>query len=383
MKVFIVGGRGNIGQEVAMGLIRQEEIDKVILGDLNADPAGLRDRLRKNGKISLVKVDATDRKSLAGMLKDADIAVNCAGPFQTTALVTAKAAVEAGVDYIDVCDDYEAVDTLFNSDIDTAAKKAGVTVLTGMGSDPGTNNIIATRYARRLDRVEEIRLFWAVGIAELAGAAWEHSLSMTTGVIPQFLDGKLEYVEGGTGEETVRFPEPLGACTVRYVGHPQPLTMPRSIEGLRNVVVKGALLPAWVDRLIREQKEAGLLSKIPLDIKGMKVTPYDLALRLWDTISCSKDVGPSCSGLKVIVKGEREGKSVTFTADMVGEMGPGTGLPASIAARMLGAGKISVKGLVTPEACVDPGTFLAALLESGARIYQTETVESMLEAETA
>jgi len=383
MKVFIVGGRGNIGQEVAMGLIRQEEIEKVVLGDMNANPAGLRNRLRKNGKISLVKVDATDRKSLVGMLKDADISVNCAGPFQTTALATAKAAVEAEVDYIDVCDDYEAVDILFNSDIDTAAKEAGVTVLTGMGSDPGTNNIIAARYARRLDRVDEIALFWAVSIAELAGAAWEHSLSMTTGAIPQFLDGKLEYVEGGSGEETVRFPEPLGACTVRYVGHPQPLTMPRSIDGLRNVVVKGALLPAWVDRIIREQKEAGLLSKIPMDIKGMKVAPYDLALRLWDTIPDSRDRGPSSSGLKVIVKGEREGKRVTFTADMVGGMGPGTGLPASIAVRMLGAGEINVKGLVTPEGCVDPEKFLAALLQSGARIYQTETVESMLEAEPA
>jgi saccharopine dehydrogenase (NAD+, L-lysine-forming) len=50
---------------------------------------------------------------------------------------------------------------------------------------------------------------------------------------------------------------------------------------------------------------------------------------------------------------------------------------------MLGAGEINVKGLVTPEGCVDPEKFLAALLQSGARIYQTETVESMLEAEPA
>ena len=40
---------------------------------------------------------------------------------------------------------------------------------------------------------------------------------------PQYLDGKLEYVEGGTGEETAEFLEPLRTCQVRYVGHPQPL----------------------------------------------------------------------------------------------------------------------------------------------------------------
>lgn len=378
MKVFIVGGKGNVGQEVALRLIRQEEIENIILGDINIDPAGLSYRLRKNKKISLVKIDANDRKILAGMLKDADVAVNCAGPFLKTAVTVAGASVEARVDYIDICDDYDAVDILLASDIDKAAKEAGITVLTGMGSDPGTNNILAKWYADRLDRVDDISLFWAVGIAELTGAAaWEHSLRMTTGKIPQFLDARLEYVEGGTGEETVQFPEPLGPCTVRYVGHPQPLTMPRYIKGLKNVVVKGALLPGWVDRLIREQKETGLLSKTPVDIHGMNVASYDLALRLWDTIP--QNQGPSSSGLKVVVKGERKGKQVTYTADMVGGMASGTGLPASIAVLMLGAGDIRVKGVVAPEGCIDPEKFLAALLQNGAGIRQTETITSMVE----
>lgn len=380
MKAFIVGGRGNVGQEVALELIRQECIEEVILGDINIDPAGLRERLRRNKKISLVKVDARDHESLAGMLKNADVAVNCAGPFNETAVAVAVASVDAGVDYIDICDDHEAVEILFASDIDKAAKKAGITVLTGMGSDPGTNNIIANRYARRLDRVDEIALFWAVSIAEIAGAALEHSLHMTTGKIPQFLDAGLEYVEGGTGAETVQFLEPLGACVVRYVGHPQPLTMPRFIKGLKNVVVKGALIPSWVDQLIEKQKEAGFLSKTPMDVKGVRVAPYDLALRLWDSIVDSRDKGPCASGLKVTVKGEREGKQVTYTADMVGGMAPGTALPVSIAVRMLGAGEIKVKGVVAPEGCVDPDKFLVELLQGGVRIHQTETVKSLLEA---
>lgn len=380
MKAFIVGGRGNVGQEVALELIRQEGIEAVILGDINIDPAGLRERLRRNKKISLVTVDARDHESLASMLKNADVAVNCAGPFHETAMAVAAASVEAGVDYIDICDDYEAAEILFVSDIDKAAKKAGITVLTGMGSDPGTNNIIANLYARRLDRVDEIALFWAVSIAEISGAALEHSLHMTTGKIPQFLDAGLKYVEGGAGAETVQFLEPLGACVVRYVGHPQPLTMPRFIKGLKNVVVKGALIPSWVDQLIEKQKEAGFLSKTPVDIKGVGVAPYDLALRLWDSIVESRDKGPCASGLKVTVKGEREGKQVTYTADMVGGMAPGTALPVSIAVRMLGAGEIKVKGVVAPEGCVDPDKFLVRLLQGGARIHQTETIKSVLEA---
>jgi len=378
MQALVLGGTGGMGQGVARDLIKQEQIKRVILGDINIDPGRVQDKLRTSGKISLSKIDINDHDGLVRAIRDADVVINCAGPFYKTAVGVARAAVEAKINYIDICDDYEATDILFASDIDNAAKEAGITVLTGMGSDPGTNNVIVKWYANQLDRVDEVALFWVVSIAELAGAAWDHGLHMTMGKIPQYLDGKLEYVEGGSGEETAEFLEPLGTCQVRYVGHPQPLTIPRYIEGVKRVVVKGALIPSWVDQLIREQRETGFLNKEPVEVKGTKVAPYDLTLQLWGAIPNHRDKGPQASGLKVIVKGERKGRQVTYTADMVGRMAPGTGLPASIAALMLNSGDIRSKGVVAPEGCVDPEKFLAALLQRGAKIHQTETIKSML-----
>jgi len=379
MNALVLGGTGGMGQGVARDLIKQEQIRQVILGDINTDPSRVQEKLRASEKVSLRKVDVNDHNGLVSTVKDADVVVNCAGPFYKTAVAVAKAAVEAKVNYIDICDDYEATDILFASDIDRAAREAGITVLTGMGSDPGTNNVIVKWYANQLDRVDEIALFWVVSIAELAGAAWDHSLHMTLGKIPQYLDGKLEYVEGGTGEETAQFLEPLGSCQVRYVGHPQPLTMPRYIKGVKRVIIKGALIPPWVDALIKEQKETGFLGREPIEVKGTKIIPYDLSLRLWDAIPKNRDKGPFASGLKVIVKGERKGKQVTYTADIVGRMAPGTGLPASIAALMLEAGDVKVKGVVAPEGCIDPEKFIVALVKRGAKIHQTETIKSMLE----
>ena len=378
MEAFVMGGTGGMGQGVARDLIKQEQIKKVVLGDIHVDPGRVQEKLRASEKVSLRKIDVNDREGLVKAIHGADVVINCAGPFYKTAVAVAKAAVEARVNYIDICDDYEAAEILFASEIDRAARDAGITVLTGMGSDPGTNNVIVKWYANQLDRVDEIALFWVVSIAELAGAAWDHSLHMTIGKIPQYLNGKLEYVEGGTGEETAQFLDPLGTCQVRYVGHPQPLTMPRYIKGVKNVVIKGALIPAWVDLLIHEQKETGFLSKEPEEVKGVKVVPYDLTLKLWGEIPKNRDRGPAASGLKVIVKGERKGKKVTYTADIVGRMAPGTGLPASIAALMMNAGDVNVKGVVAPEGCIDPEKFLAALLQRGAKIHQTETITSML-----
>ena len=379
MRALVIGGTGGMGQGVARDLIKQEQINGVILGDINIDPDRVQDKLRASKKISLIRIDVKDHKNMVAAIKNADVVINCAGPFYKTAVAVARASVEAKVNYIDICDDYEAVPILFSSaDIDSAAKEAGITVLTGMGSDPGTNNVIVKWFANQLDHVEEVHLFWVVSIAELAGAAWDHSLHMVTGKIPQYLDGKLEYVDGGTGEEIAVFLEPLGTCKVRYVGHPQPITIPRYIEGVKKVVIKGALIPAWVDELIKEQKETGFLGTEPVEVGGTRITPYDLTLRLWDAIPNNRDNGPLSSGLKVIVKGERKGKQVTYTADIVGRMAPGTGLPASIAALMMFAGDVKVKGVVAPEGCIDPDKFLAALLQRGARIHQTETITSML-----
>lgn len=379
MKALVIGGTGGMGQGVARDLIKQERITQVILGDINVDPARVQEKLRNSPKVSLIKSDVNDHKGLVAAIKEVDVVVNCAGPFYKTAVAVARAAVEARVNYIDICDDYEAVPILFSeAAIDKAAKEAGITVLTGMGSDPGTNNVLVKWYADQLDRVDEIHLFWVVSIAELAGAAWDHSLHMVTGQIPQYIDGELVYVEGGTGEEIATFLEPLGTCKVRYVGHPQPITIPRYIPGVKKVVIKGALIPGWVDELIKEQRDTGFLSTHPLEVKGTRVVPYDLTLKLWDTIPKNRDNGPQSSGLKVIVKGEKNGKQITYTADMAGRMAPGTGLPASIAALMMDAGDVTVKGVVAPEGCIDPEKFLKALIQRGARIHQTETIGSIM-----
>jgi lysine 6-dehydrogenase len=379
MKALVLGGTGGMGQGVARDLIKQDQIKRVILGDINIDQSRVQEKLRASEKVSLIRIDVNDHKGMVNAIHDVDVVINCAGPFYKTAVAVARAAVEAKVNYIDICDDYESVEILFNSDIDGAAKEAGITVLTGMGSDPGTNNVLVKWYANKLDRVDEIYLYWVVSIAELAGAAWDHSLHMTLGKLPQYIDGKLQHVEGGTGEEMEKFLEPLGECLISYVGHPQPLTIPRYIKEVKTVVIKGALIPLWVDQLIKEQRSTGLLSKEPIDVKGTKVAPYDLTLKLWDTIPKDRDNGPAASGLKVIVKGIRKGQQVTYTADIVGRMAPGTGLPASIAALMMDAGQVTVKGVVAPEGCIDPDRFLAELLKRGAKIHQTEMIKSMVE----
>src|SRR4030042_4998612 len=131
MKAFVLVGTGGMGQGVARDLIKQEQIRKVILGDINTDPNRVQEKLRASEKVSLRKIDVNDHNGLVSAFRDVDVVINCAGPFYKTAVAVARAAVEAKVNYIDICDDYEETDILFASDIHRAGREAGTHVLDG------------------------------------------------------------------------------------------------------------------------------------------------------------------------------------------------------------------------------------------------------------
>ncbi len=86
-------------------------------------------------------------------------------------------------------------------------------------------------YADRLDRVDEIYLYWVVSIAELAGAAWDHSLHMTLGKIPQFIDGELVHVEGGPGKQRNNSLYPLAPVMSVTWAIPSPSLFPNTSKG--------------------------------------------------------------------------------------------------------------------------------------------------------
>ena len=116
MRALVLGGAGGMGQGVARDLIKQQQVTNVVLGDLHPDPERLAPKLRNSEKVNLIKMDVNDHHGMVNTFKDTDVVINCAGPFYKTAVPVAKAAVDAKVNYIDICDDYEGTEILFNSE---------------------------------------------------------------------------------------------------------------------------------------------------------------------------------------------------------------------------------------------------------------------------
>jgi saccharopine dehydrogenase (NAD+, L-lysine-forming) len=61
--------------------------------------------------------------------------------------------------------------------------------------------------------------------------------------------------------------------------------------------------------------------------------------------------------LKIVVKGSKEGQKSTYIFSMSSKrqgMGEGTGVPAALGAMLMGTGRIKEKGVLPPEACINP-----------------------------
>ena len=103
MRVLILGGAGIIGSEVAEHIVKYPDVDEVILGDILVDKA---EKLAsKMKKAKALKVDVTDRPSLIAQMQKADVVVGCVGPYYKFGVPIVKAAVEAGVNFVDIMDD--------------------------------------------------------------------------------------------------------------------------------------------------------------------------------------------------------------------------------------------------------------------------------------
>jgi len=371
MKVLALGGCGQEGKTTVRDLIKSEEVSRLVIGDINLENADKFKAELSNDKVSTLQMDVNDHDKLVAVMKEADVIVNFAGPFYRHGVKVIEAAIEAKKDYLDICDDYDATRDMLA--LDEKAKAAGITAIIGLGASPGVTNLSAKHGADKLDQVDEIEVKWFVTITDVdepgASAAVYHGLHMIDGNVPQYLDGKFQDVPALTDSEMVVFPE-IGESEVYYVGHPEPVTLPLYIKGLRECTCKGGV--PGLDEGLKVFSALGLTGAEPIDIRGDKIAPKDIAVTLLDALPMPDELPPSLSGFMVWIRGNAGGDSVEYVYTAYGRMSPWTGIPASIGTQMLGKGEIQTKGVLAPEGCVDTNRFFAEIAKRGMEVEEVE-----------
>ncbi|MCR4407084.1 MAG: saccharopine dehydrogenase NADP-binding domain-containing protein [Anaerolineae bacterium] len=361
MNIVVLGGCGDMGSHAVRDLLAHSEAH-ITIADYRQDKAqALASELGE--RVKGVFVDAEDPASLHSVLQGADVAVGCIGPFYHFAPKMARAAIRARVNYVDICDDWGPIEEVFG--LDAEAKQAGITLLCGMGWTPGITNVMARAGADELDKVDDIKIYWAGGAEDAAGlAVVMHVFYAVTGDVPTYKDGTWIKVPASSGKEVVEFAGALGKVEVFHCGHPEPMTIPRYIK-CQNVFLKGGLTPKWNNTLADVLVKLGLSKSHQSIVRTSKII-----YKLEGLIGAG---GIPFSGARVDVVGRKNGEPRTISYAVTDKMGRLTGVPVSIGALMLAQGTISTKGVVAPEGCIEPESFFAELAKRGIRIEKRES----------
>ncbi|MGV9866686.1 saccharopine dehydrogenase family protein [Rhodococcus koreensis] len=347
MRVAIVGGAGTMGQTVVRTVADFDEVTEILVVD--------RDIVRSEQiaaevgpKARVVEFDAkTD--SLAPILDGCVAVASTLGPFTVFGLVVLEAAIEAGIHYVDLNDDWEP--TIKSLELSERAEGAGITALIGMGASPGLANVLAMRAVAEVDEAQDLVTGWS-----LAGVEPEEGAQKPAAAIIHLVNeaiGKVRVLEDGR-EQMVRplqsfdldFPG-RGRPDIRTVGHPEAITLPRAIPGLRRCINVMSGPGYWFDRLAEQAKR----------VENGEVTVREAALVIEEPLERPAGTPPTLRmpSIWAWVRGVKDGVKVRVGVGLTkwpATKASNTGIPAALGLQMLIRGEISKRGVVTPEEVV-------------------------------
>jgi saccharopine dehydrogenase-like NADP-dependent oxidoreductase len=234
-----------------------------------------------------------------------------------------------------------------------------------MGWTPGLSNVLARKAAERFELLDEVNVAWGGSAFGREGhAIILQVLDSLSGLVPSYQNGRHVHLRAGSGREAVLFPPPVGRLNCYHLRHPEPLTLPRFLPGLRTVSVKGGFSELALTDLVIGLARLGLAdTQVRRDLfAGLVNAAAHYARRLGTAAE-------PCSAVRVDAGGWENGAYRQVSYGVAAPMHKLTTLPLAIGALMLGRGEVRVPGVVAPEACIEPGPFLADLERRGVAIH--------------
>lgn len=375
-------GCGAMGKIAINDLMKfGDNFSEIIVGDYNIEMTEKFLEKLKDKRLKAQFVNVEDFDNLVKLMKKVDVVLSCVGPFYKYGLNIVKAAIEAKVNLVDICDDYDVTQKVL--ELDKKAKDSNITIITGLGASPGTTNILAKLGTTMLDETEEIKisLVQSASDPECGAAVIYHIFHSMYGDVLTFCDSRYINVKAfADGCEVVEFLEPIGSFEVFHIGHPEPITLPKYIEGLKKVSCRLNLNPKEVKDIVVTLGNLGVLQDVKIKINENLITPQDFFVKWMIGLINSdrySDV-PYDGAIKVEVVGKKDNNFTKITFEGTGRMNEGTGIPVSIGAIMLAKGQVKEKGVYPPEAVIEPMKFIEELTKremKGRIITETKIIQ--------
>ena len=386
MKILLLGV-GMQGKAALHDLANSPEVTHVIAADANFDDLQKIVNHLDNAKITPIKLDVQDRTALSIQMKKVD-AVIVLLP-QGFRLDVLNLAIENGIHFIETSyalPEYAHLGQL--------AEAKGISILPECGLDPGIDLVLAGQAVRELDEVHELHAYGTgVPEPEAADNAINYKVSWTfAGVLSAYQrpakmlkDGEIIHL---TPSEMFS-PENMHKVTLDTLGEMEAYYNGDAVKyldifGIANTTIStGRYSLRWLGHAAYWTKmvELGFLKEEPILVNGTKISPRQF---VHDLIEPQIHYAPDerdVAGIRIDVRGLKDGKSKRIIYQMIDRRDLETGLlamqrtvgyTASIGAHMLLRGDIEKRGLLTPTSDIPFEKFIAELKKRNIIITREE-----------
>ena len=372
MKVLVLGS-GQMGKGAAYDLVKQDSVDEVIVADIDSKCA---ESLAKEvgDKATAKRVDAKNRDQLMKAFSEVDSVLSAVS--YTVNVLRTEVAIETGTHMCDLGGGWTIVQKQL--ELNDKARDAGVTVVPDCGLAPGMVSVLAREGIDYLDRVESVKIRVG-GLQQEPRPPLNYALIFSVeGLINEYIepcvalrDGKITIEEPLVGFEEITFPEPFGKLEA-FNTSGGTSTLPNTYEGKVNELdYKTIRYPGHGHKMWCLMR-LGLMDSAKLEVDGAKIAPRKVLEKLLE-----KNLPPSGKDvtlLRVTIEGWKGTESRNIEYELIDYFDDATGLtsmmrttsyPAAVTAMMMADGRISKRGVLTPERCIPPDLFIKELRDRG------------------
>jgi saccharopine dehydrogenase (NAD+, L-lysine-forming) len=413
MKKVLIVGAGGQGGPCASILARDENVSEIVLGDIDEGLAKKVQKKIKSDKLTAIKLDAANVEEIATAAEGVDVIINLTltafNPF------IMQAALKSRAHYVDTSFgepsllDIRARDNILAQIIekrplalDNEFKEAGLTALHGCGGSPGTVNVVTRYICDKLDRVDEIRI--KVGgryieeskeVVKVWQPTWSPFRALWGYAVEPavFEDGAYKKLPLFADCEEYDFPDPVGRILISHHQHQEQITLPHFIgKGIQYCDFKYP-----VDTAAGTLVKMGFGNPEEIDVKGVKVVPRDVLLKLVkppvNAFLSEDEMSVKHPRYRMVfivlhIKGTKSDEEAKYTVSLpyaffgtteekievfqkFGTAIIGVALPAIVGAKMCVSGEAE-RGVICAE-CLDPVKFMKMVAKMGAPIRLQET----------
>jgi len=358
---FLVIGAGMMGSAVAYDLARSSGVEGVTLADI--DIARCREVARRIGstKVRPVALDVNFYDQVIDAMRGHDCAIGAVSFHHNFLLTTA--AIEAHVHFCDLGGNDDIIHKQLS--LNDRAKKADIAVIPNCGLAPGLANILAARGAELFDTVDSIHLRVG-GLPQHPKPPLNYQLVFSAEGLLNEYSGKSTVLRNGTvtqvdalsETEMIEFPPPFGTLEAFHTSGGVSV-LPQMFAGkVRELDYKTIRYPGHCERF-KTLLDLGFGSNEPITVGSNVLTNKELFSELLN--KKLEKTGKDVVLLRVWIQGIRERRLQTLTYNVIDYFDENdnitgmmrmTAFPTSVIARFIVDGRITVRGVATPEMCV-------------------------------